>query len=166
MPPLETCCSVIREITCFINRYKNTKMCWTITIALAKFRMLTPLYYLFEMEFHSFAAKYNMIAIVASNTHLEIFFSCDQAALWMVQSVCQSVCLSVCLSVTPLCLCSHHRIIMSYYQWQKCRPCKRSRSEVKGQGHKGQHSTWAFPDCNSSLNSPMAMKWYTKLEVA
>ena len=25
---------------------------------------------------------------------------------------------------------------------------------------------WAFPDCNSSLNSPMAMKWCTKLEVA
>ena len=25
---------------------------------------------------------------------------------------------------------------------------------------------WAFPDCNSSLNSPMATKWYTKLEVA
>ena len=25
---------------------------------------------------------------------------------------------------------------------------------------------WAFPDCNSSLNSPMAMKCYTKLEEA
>ena len=25
---------------------------------------------------------------------------------------------------------------------------------------------WAFPDCNSSLNSTMAMKWCTKLEVA
>ena len=25
---------------------------------------------------------------------------------------------------------------------------------------------WAFPDCNSSLNSPMARKWCTKLEVA
>ena len=25
---------------------------------------------------------------------------------------------------------------------------------------------WAFPDCNSSLNSPMAMKCCTKLEVA
>ena len=42
-------------------------------------------------------------------------FSCDQAALWMVFSVCLSVrlsvCLSVCLSVTPFWLCSHHRII-------------------------------------------------------
>ena len=35
-------------------------------------------------------------------------FSCDQAALQMVQSVR----LSVCLSVTPFWLCSHHRIIM------------------------------------------------------
>ena len=25
---------------------------------------------------------------------------------------------------------------------------------------------WAFPDCNSSLNSPMAMKWCTTLKVA
>ena len=25
---------------------------------------------------------------------------------------------------------------------------------------------WAFPDCNSNLNSPMGRKWYTKLEVA
>ena len=25
---------------------------------------------------------------------------------------------------------------------------------------------WAFPDCNSNLNSPMATKWWTKLEVA
>ena len=25
---------------------------------------------------------------------------------------------------------------------------------------------WAFPDCSSSLNSPMAKKWCTKLEVA
>ena len=24
---------------------------------------------------------------------------------------------------------------------------------------------WVFPDCNSSLNSPLAMKWCTKLEV-
>ena len=42
----------------------------------------------------------------------EDVFSCDQAALWIVQSVCPSVCLSVCLSVTPFWLCSHHRIIM------------------------------------------------------
>ena len=49
-------------------------------------------------------------------------FSCDQAALQMVFSVCLSVCpsvrLSICpsvrLSVTPFWLCSHHRIIMKF----------------------------------------------------
>ena len=37
-------------------------------------------------------------------------FSCDQAALQMVFSVCPSV----CPSVTPFWLCSHHRIIMKF----------------------------------------------------
>ena len=48
-------------------------------------------------------------------------------------------------------------------------PC--SRSSVKFQGHTALKIfefdlDWAFPDCNSSLNSPMAVKWCTKLEVA
>ena len=42
------------------------------------------------------------------------FFSCDQAALQMVFSVCLSVCPSVCPSVTPFSPCSHHRIIMKF----------------------------------------------------
>ena len=46
-----------------------------------------------------------------------------------------------------------------------------SRSSVKFQGHIAQEivkfdSNWVFPDCNSSLNSPMAMKCCTKLETA
>ena len=46
-----------------------------------------------------------------------------------------------------------------------------SRSSVKFQGHTALKifefdPDWAFPDCNSSLNSPMAMKCCTKLEVA
>ena len=45
------------------------------------------------------------------------------------------------------------------------------RSSVKFQGHIALKivefdSNWAFPDCNSSLNSPMAMKCSTKLETA
>ena len=147
---------------------------------------------------------------------------------WFSPSVRPSVRPSVCLSVRPS-VCHtfltmfpssyHHEIFRSYYQWQKWRPCKRSRSEVKGQGHRGHDPNfrfrtvtpvwihiwwwndtyslmllrrgallffkvirqisgshgakiaefdpdWAFPDCNSSLNSPMAMKCCTKLEVA
>ena len=46
-----------------------------------------------------------------------------------------------------------------------------SRSYVKFQGHMALKivefdPNWAFPDCNSSLNSPMAMKCCTKLETA
>ena len=45
-----------------------------------------------------------------------------------------------------------------------------SRASIKFQGHSGQKiadfdPNWAFPDCNSSLNSPMALKWCTKLNV-
>ena len=46
-----------------------------------------------------------------------------------------------------------------------------SRSYVKFQGHTALkivefYPNWAFPDCNSSLNSPMAMKCCTKFETA
>ena len=44
-------------------------------------------------------------------------------------------------------------------------------SSVKLQGHTANKNVdydpnWAFADCNSSLNSPMATKWCTKFEVA
>ena len=46
-----------------------------------------------------------------------------------------------------------------------------SMSSVKFQGHTAKKnvdfvSNWAFPDCNSSLNSPIAIKCCTKLETA
>ena len=49
-------------------------------------------------------------------------------------------------------------------------PYRFSRSSIKFQGHTAKKivdfdPNWAFPDCNSSLNSPMAMKWCTKLYV-
>ena len=55
---------------------------------------------------------------------------------WFSPSVCLSVCLSVRPSVhhtffTMLPSSYHHEIFRSYYQWQKWRPCKRSRSKVK-----------------------------------
>ena len=50
-------------------------------------------------------------------------------------------------------------------------PCCFSRSSVKFQGQTALKivkfdPNWAFPDCNSSLNSLMAMKCCTKLETA
>ena len=43
--------------------------------------------------------------------------------------------------------------------------------KVKGQGHKAKKivdfdPNWAFPDCNSSLNSDLMMKWCTELDGA
>ena len=70
-----------------------------------------------------------------------LLFSCDQAAIWLVQSVRPSVCPSVRLSVrhtffTIFPSSYHQEIFRSYYHGQKWCPCKRSRSEVKGQGHR------------------------------
>ena len=61
---------------------------------------------------------------------------------WYFPSVCPSVCLSVCHTFLTMFPSSyHHEIFRSYYQRQKWRPCKRSRSEVKGQGHRGHNPT-------------------------
>ena len=86
----------------------------------------------------------------------------------MVQSVCPSVSPSVCLSVCHTFLIMfpssyYHEI---YYQWHKWRPCEMSRSDVKVQGHRGQHPTLPLPDRNSSLNSRIMVKWCTILDVA
>ena len=68
-----------------------------------------------------------------------IDFSCDQAALQMVFSVCPSVCLSVCLSVrlsvTPFWLCSHHRIIMKL---SGVITNDKSKDHAKGQGQRSR----------------------------
>ena len=53
---------------------------------------------------------------------LRCIISCDQAALWMVFSVCLSVCPSVHLSVCHTFLTMfpssyHHEIFRSYHQW-------------------------------------------------
>ena len=65
-----------------------------------------------------------------------LFFSCDQAAYWMVLSVC----LSVCLPVTPFSLCSHHRIIMKFYGVITNDQSK-VHAKGQGQGHRGHNPT-------------------------
>ena len=86
-------------------------------------------------------------------------FSCDQAALWMVQSVRLSVCLSVCLcvclyvcpsvrpSVTPFWLCSHHRIIIKFSG-----VVTNDKSDVNAKGQ-GQRSRVKVTEVNSQLSS-------------
>ena len=149
-----------------------------------------------------------------------LIFSCDQAAIWLVQSVCPSVCLSVRHTFFTMFPSSYHHEISGVITNDK------SDVHAKGQGQRSKvkvtevttqlnrfrtvtpvwihiwwsndayslvmprrgallflkvicqisrsHGSkkrsiwpdWAFPDCNSSLNSPMATKCCTKLEVA
>ena len=72
--------------------------------------------------------------------------SCDQAALWMVQSVRLSVCLSVCLSVTPFWLCFHHYIIMTFSG-----VITSDRSEVHAKSQ-GQRSKVKVTEVTTQLN--------------
>ena len=71
-----------------------------------------------------------------------IVFSCDQAALWMVQPVC----LPVCLSVTPFWLCFHHRIIMKFSG-----VITKDRSDVRAKGQ-GQRSKVKVTEVTTQLN--------------
>ena len=61
---------------------------------------------------------------------------------------------------------------MIYKAWSSIKevPYCFSRSSIKFQGHTGQKianfdPNWAFLDCNASFNSPMGLKWCTKLDV-
>ena len=71
----------------------------------------------------------------------ELLFSCDQAALQMVFSVCLSVRLSVCLSH----LFHHVPIIVSSWNFQELLPWSRVMSmqkvKVRGQRSRSQRST-------------------------
>ena len=80
----------------------------------------------------------------------EYVFSCDQAALQMVFSVCPSVrpsvCPSVCLSVTPFWLRSHHRIIMKFSG-----VINNDQSKVYAKGQ-GQRSKVKVTEVTTQLN--------------
>ena len=93
-----------------------------------------------------------------------IVFSCDQAALRTLLSVRLSVCPSVRHTFLTMFPSSYnHEIFRSYYHGQKWCPCKRSRSKRSKQI---LTQIERFRTLNSSLNSLMAMKWCTKLDVA
>ena len=78
--------------------------------------------------------------------HSYWLFSCDQAALWMVQFVCLSVCLLVRLSFTPFWLCSHHRIIIKFSG-----VITNGKSDVHAKGQ-GQKSKVEVTEVNTQLN--------------
>ena len=81
---------------------------------------------------------------------LSILAATKQLYKWFSQSVCPSICPPICHTFfTMFPSLYHHDIFRTYCHWQKQCPCKGLRSEVKGQGHRGQKPTWQFPDCNS-----------------
>ena len=71
-------------------------------------------------------------------------FSCDQAALWMVQSVRLSVCPSVCPSVRPSHLFDYVPINVSSWNFQELLPMTKVTSmqkvKVRGQRSRSQRS--------------------------
>ena len=81
--------------------------------------------------------KYHSLScLVAAKNIWPFLAATKQLYEWFSLSVCPSVRPSVCLSVCHTFLTMfpsshHHEIFRSYYQWQKWRPCKRSRSKVK-----------------------------------
>ena len=91
---------------------------------------------------------------------------CEQAALRTLISVRLAVRLSVRRPVTPFWQCPCHRIILKFSVVitidRRDVHAKRSRSEVKGQGHRGHSPIYQYSDRNSSLNSHMVMKWWTR----
>ena len=72
---------------------------------------------------------------LSNPSDLPCFFSCDQAALWMVFSVR----LSVRPSVTPFWLCSHHRIIMKF-SWVITKDQGKVHAKGQGQRSRSQRS--------------------------
>ena len=90
-------------------------------------------------------------------------FSCDQVALRTL--------LSVCLSDTfwTMFLPSYH------HEFSGAITIDKNDVHAKGPGQKSKVNVtevktnlapiWVFPDCDSSFNSPMTMKWCTKLKV-
>ena len=105
---------------------------------------------LLESDICSLFQLSNLLPLVQFQAIQPLFFSCDQAALWMVQSVRPSVRPSVCpsvrLSVTPFWLCSHHRIIMKFSG-----VITSDKSDVHAKGQ-GQRSKVKVTEVTTQLN--------------
>ena len=118
------------------------------------------------------ANELNVIIIIMKYSLMSDVFlaATKQLYEWYFLSVCPSVRLSVRLSVCPSVRLSHLfdyvPIIVSSWNFQELSHWTRVRSmqkvKVRGQRSRSQRSRpkFSFPDCNSSLNSHMMMKWY------
>ena len=120
------------------------KFCIQVCLGVPSINLLFVLSYLIKYAHNSIISDFSIFGI-----H-RVIFSCDQAALWMVQSVRLSVCLSVrpsvCLSVTPFWLCSHHSIIMKFSG-----VITSDKSDVRAKGQ-GQRSKVKVTEVTTQLN--------------
>ena len=77
----------------------------------------------------------SLSGVTKKGNYCTYIFSCDQAALRTVISVCLPVCPSVRLSVTPFSQCSSRRIIMKF---SGVIANDRSDAHAKGQGQRSK----------------------------
>ena len=110
--------------------------------------------------------KGDRLHIFAISFKVSFLAATKQLYEWFSPSVCPSVRLSVCPSVRLSHLFDYVPIILSSWNFQELLPVTKVTSmqkvKVRGQRSRSQRSRpkFSFPDCNSSLNSHMMMKWY------
>ena len=91
-----------------------------------------------EGPFHDVGIKEKIIVLTILAATKQLYeWSCPSVRPYVRTSVRR-------IFFTMFPLSYHHEIFRSYYQWLKWCACKRSRSEVKGQGHRGQNPTIRF----------------------
>ena len=130
------------------SKVKVTK----VTTQLYRFRTVTPVW----IHVWWWNDAYSLIML--RRGALLFLAATKQLYEWYFLSVCPSVRLSHLFDYVP--------IIVSSWNFQELSHWTRVRSmqkvKVRGQRSRSQRSRpkFSFPDCNSSLNSHMMMKWY------
>ena len=123
---------ILRILMCYIEAY--------IYLSVNEFmvglsEIMTCCHFNNYLWFHLFLAVISIFCNI---------FSCDQAALWMVQSVCLSVCPSVRPSVCLSHLFDYVPIILSSWNFQELLPVTKVSSvqkvKVRGQRSRSQRS--------------------------
>ena len=138
----------IRHVFCASMREKNVVQIYDVLTLLTglfkksesanlKSKWKLTRTYIYHLHHHHYIAQ------IAGRKYLRWFLAATkQLYKWYFPSVRLSVRPSVCHTFFTMFPSSyHHQIFRSYYHGQKWCPCERSRSEVKGQGHRGQHPT-------------------------
>ena len=96
--------------------------------------------------------------LLFQDTFLIFLAATKQLYKWYFPSVRLSVCLSHLFDYVPIIVSSWNFQELSH--WTKVRTMQKVK--VRGQRSRSQRSrpNFPFPDCNSSLNSHMMMKWF------